>query len=228
MEFRLILPLLPPLFWIFLWIAREHALSPPLWRVLATWILLGNLHHTLLFERWMPREGIDSVSQLHSYVNETDVNWALIGKVLEEYFPEQNVSIAVSAAGAIPYYSRLPTVDILGLNDAWIARHGENWGTRPGHSKHATLDYLKQKNVHLLIGNPWIKPVDRVVRYSFKTVLQFVDIRIEFLKELPTSARILEIPVASGYVCVVLYLYPHPKIDQIIRQHAWKQYSIFP
>ena len=33
--------------------------------------------------------------------------------------------IATTASGAIPYYSRLRTIDMLGLNDPWIARHGD-------------------------------------------------------------------------------------------------------
>ncbi|MEK7483051.1 MAG: hypothetical protein AABZ60_01835, partial [Planctomycetota bacterium] len=170
MEFRMMLPLLPPLFWMTLWNVRQPSFSRPILQTIFVGILLGSLHHQLTFETHLRREGIDSISQLNSYVNEDQLNWTQIGKMLAYYFPDRDIRLATSAVGAIPYYSRLDTVDILGLNDPWIAHYGDIWGNRPGHQKHATLEYLKQREVHLLLGNPWIKPHDRVIRYSLKTL----------------------------------------------------------
>ena len=45
------------------------------------------------------------------------------GLGLRERFPPDTV-VALNAAGIIAYYSRLPTIDMLGLNDRHIARHG--------------------------------------------------------------------------------------------------------
>lgn len=44
----------------------------------------------------------------------------LIGRWMAEHLPP-DTTIAVTWAGAIPYYSRLPTLDMLGLNDTHIA-----------------------------------------------------------------------------------------------------------
>jgi len=45
--------------------------------------------------------------------------WRTIGLTLREAHP--NALIAVDAAGLVPYFSKLPTIDMLGLNDSHIA-----------------------------------------------------------------------------------------------------------
>ncbi len=47
---------------------------------------------------------------------------ATIGKLLRRAFTERDPLVAVDAAGAIPYFSQLRSLDMLGLNDAHIAR----------------------------------------------------------------------------------------------------------
>jgi len=54
----------------------------------------------------------------------------VIGELLGQAFPGSLV--AVSAAGCVPYWSGLPSLDMLGLNDRWIATHppadrGRGW-----------------------------------------------------------------------------------------------------
>jgi len=46
-----------------------------------------------------------------------------IGNTLRAAFEERDPLVAVDAAGAIPYFSGLRSVDMLGLNDKHIARH---------------------------------------------------------------------------------------------------------
>jgi hypothetical protein len=48
---------------------------------------------------------------------------ATLGNTLREAFEESDPLVAVDAAGAIPYFSGLRSIDMLGLNDAHIARH---------------------------------------------------------------------------------------------------------
>ncbi len=45
----------------------------------------------------------------------------VIGQLLGVAFP--GARVAVSAAGCVPYWSGLPALDMLGLNDRWIATH---------------------------------------------------------------------------------------------------------
>jgi hypothetical protein len=47
-----------------------------------------------------------------------------IGLYLRENFPPDTV-VALNAAGTIPFYSGLPTIDMLGLNDRYLAHYGK-------------------------------------------------------------------------------------------------------
>jgi hypothetical protein len=53
--------------------------------------------------------------------------------------------LAVSAAGAIPYFSELPTYDVLGINDPGVAgrktRHAGTWA--PGHHRYDIEDLVR-------------------------------------------------------------------------------------
>ena len=60
----------------------------------------------------------------------------------------------------IAYYSDLPTIDMLGLADPWVAQHGFEIPSAsplayyPGHVKMAPISYLERRKVNLLIGLP--------------------------------------------------------------------------
>jgi hypothetical protein len=47
-----------------------------------------------------------------------------IGLHLRDNFPPDTV-VALNAAGTIPFYSGLPTIDMLGLNDRYLAHYGK-------------------------------------------------------------------------------------------------------
>ena len=66
--------------------------------------------------------------------------WANTGRWCAANLPPG--SLAATVVGAIPYFCDRPTVDLLGLTDAYIARHGEIFVRgAPGHQKFAT-DYV--------------------------------------------------------------------------------------
>lgn len=48
---------------------------------------------------------------------------AELGKALHERYADENPTVAVYAAGAISYYSKLPTLDVLGLTDRNLTRY---------------------------------------------------------------------------------------------------------
>ncbi len=47
----------------------------------------------------------------------------VVGNLMKEAFQEQQPLVAVTASGCIPYWSELPAVDMLGLNDHYLPRH---------------------------------------------------------------------------------------------------------
>lgn len=65
----------------------------------------------------------------------------VIGRLFGAGFKRQRPRIAVSAAGAIPYYSKLPTLDMLGLNDRYIAQQPAKPGYGLGHD-HGDGEYV--------------------------------------------------------------------------------------
>jgi arabinofuranosyltransferase len=88
-----------------------------------------------------PLAGVEYI-QWHLTGTGTD-GWMLIGKHLAQRHPGS--LIAVDAAGKIPYYSNLRTIDIFGLNDVHIAHLPVSGAFRLGHNKTDTEYVLGRK-----------------------------------------------------------------------------------
>ncbi|HKQ48474.1 MAG TPA: hypothetical protein VJZ71_10425 [Phycisphaerae bacterium] len=56
-------------------------------------------------------------------VNQSEWDGQVVGWMLKDSFGTRRPLLAVDAAGSVPYWSQLPAIDMLGLNDAHIARH---------------------------------------------------------------------------------------------------------
>jgi hypothetical protein len=92
-------------------------------------------------------------------VRELDRNarrWSRLGKFMNTAMRSHEL-IAVGPAGAIPYYSKLPTIDMLGLCDSWVAKFGELSSGAAGHRKVAPMEYLEQRDVVWIVGQPDIR-----------------------------------------------------------------------
>lgn len=81
------------------------------------------------------------------------VGWAA-GRWMHEHLPAGTL-VTVGAAGAMPYASKLPTIDAYGLVDPSIARLPgvkplTGKGARPGHQLYAPRDYLLARDPDLL------------------------------------------------------------------------------
>ncbi|MEZ4265902.1 MAG: hypothetical protein R3F39_05950 [Myxococcota bacterium] len=99
--------------------------------------------------------------------------WRLIGQGLHKHLPPER-SIALSAVGVIPYESGLPTLDLLGLTNAHIARRPPDTAIPiPAHRKHddayalqSAPDYFVPSN-GLLAREPWTaRPPNRELPYE--------------------------------------------------------------
>lgn len=75
-----------------------------------------------------------------------------LGRWLHDNVPPDTV-IAVDAAGQIPFYSDLPTIDMFGINDLKIARMKvETMGEgTPGHEKFGIDEVLKRRPTYIII-----------------------------------------------------------------------------
>jgi arabinofuranosyltransferase len=85
--------------------------------------------------------------------------WRAIGLWFEGHaLPGQ--SIALVPAGAIPYYSRLPAIDMLGLTDRTVARHAvPAIGSQPaGHERSDAAYVLSRRPTFILLGTYALSP----------------------------------------------------------------------
>ncbi len=224
MEFRFLVPVLP-LFFILI-SAAIWQIQPILPRALLIGIILiGSWRHWKTFEN---RDGVESIRALHAHVAAPEENWIGAGKRLGELFGHlPGVRIATTAAGAIPYYSGLYSVDMLGLNDAWVARHGITLGSRPGHQRISPLSYLIERKVNLVIGQPMvlprgIRPADHPAFRNLE-ILELMDLEPN---QLPGELLMVEIPLDSLYTLSVVYLQQDEGIDRVIQTQGLATYPI--
>ena len=224
MEYRFVVPVLP---FVFILVSGTLCAlrSRTIETAFVTMLLLCSLFHAVTF-RGTP--GVESVPKLRDYITGESGHWELAGKVLGELFPEGGVTLAATAAGAIPYYSKLPAVDMLGMNDAWIARNGAIIGPRAGHRRAATLAYLNERGVNLVIGHPLVESVDAEPaspNYSIAGLKKMFMVQNVSADQVPGEAKILEIPLDARHRITVLYLKRNARVDAVIEA---KKLATFP
>lgn len=214
MEFRLLVPVMPFMFILLGWLLFVFIQSAVIRGGLVLVILFGAFQHVATFS-YNPEDGIESVPQLHTHVAGPDQHWAEIGKVLGAAFHyDPAVCIATTAAGAIPYYSRLTTIDMLGLSDKFIATQGYYIGRTAGHERISTLTYLQERKVNLLISHPYMTKITEPVK-KFPLVPGVSKTKLMEFNE-------IEIPIDSTYKLIVLYLTPNHFLDSAIEKNQWK------
>jgi arabinofuranosyltransferase len=226
MEFRHIVSILP-LLMVLIAFAISTLGRRAAQIVLVALIPLGSLHHALTFTD-AGTEFIESVYQLRVKMEHEERGWPVIGRTLGDLFYDEasDVTLATSAAGAIPYYSRLRTIDMLGMNDKWVARNGILTSWYPGHRRAATLEYLLDRGVHLVVYHPRVsKPNSAraaVVPLAGATAFGFGRAELGLL---PEDARILEIPIGPALAVYALYLKPLDRIDEVIAREALRTFE---
>jgi arabinofuranosyltransferase len=230
MEFRFMVPVLPYVYLLCVWSFRAGFANPWLRALGVGLLLVGSLHHAMTFGSAWSLRGVESIAQLERHLTHPNGGWDGVGRALHRLFDESSgVVIATTAAGAIPYYARLEAVDMGGLNDAWVARHGIVAGDRPGHQRMATMEYLLSRKVNLLIGNPRFSrgafAIRRPFFHSDVRGMSWVDFGVG---RLPEDATMLQIPVNESYRVLAVYLTPHPAVDAAIETHGIVRSPILP
>jgi hypothetical protein len=223
MEFRFYVSVLPIFAWLIARTARVLERRAALGWALACLVALGSLQHALVYNHTSHLDRIESVWHLKSHLVTEEQNWVGIGRTLgREFGPDTSFTIATTAAGAIPFYSGLRTIDMCGLNDRWIAKYGLVGSDIPGHQRSPTLDYLIERRVNLVIGHP------RMVWDSLSGPIDAGQVTIPpYLagaarrRRFPPGARAVEIPIDRGYRLRVLELTPNATLERAIRAHGW-------
>ena len=224
MEFRLFVPVMPL---VAIALVRVIALlerGAGLGWALGLLVVAGSLQHAVVYNHTSHRDGIQSVWHLQSLLWAEEENWVGIGKTLHGLFAaDSSVVIATTAAGAIPYYSGLTTIDMLGLNDRWIAQHGQTRRATPGHRRQTTLDYLLERRVTLMLGHPRLvwEPTPGPLYVQDFPVPRYVAGEAK-ARKFPAGLEALEIPIDRGYRLIVLYLTRNATVDRLIAERGWR------
>jgi len=160
MEFRFCVPLLPPLAVAIGELATAPSRIKPSLQVGVAIAFLAafSLRHAVTYqgEADFTVDSVEAMSTFYGSVRNND--WTQIGSSLHDLIGTR-ATIACDGAGAIPFNAELPTIDQLGLNDAWVAHEGVHAPpgyVRPGHQRFATLEYLRQRGVTFVIGSPTV------------------------------------------------------------------------
>lgn len=238
MEFRFIVPVMPLLYCLLSWLTLVMVCNPVLRTIFLAFLVIGSIRHFQTFNEknygWETHK-IETIHMLRAHIWGEWEDWYNIGQTLGQCLKnDRNVIIATTAAGAIPFYSRLQTIDMLGLSDKWVARHGTGTSFMAGHQKVATMDYLIKRGVNLMIAHPWTK---RQIRgsgaagsYRLEDIIKrlnqssFMSIKNE--KEIPVNSKIIEIPINKNYMVAVLYVKQSRTVDDAISTCNWKVFPI--
>jgi hypothetical protein len=97
------------------------------------------------------RKGIDSIGLLRDYAR----MWCKVGLMFQG-IAKPGESLSTAAAGAIPYYSELYTIDELGLTLAPQSNWDVLKGSRPGHSGRITVEFILSRKPTFILGHPKI------------------------------------------------------------------------
>lgn len=179
--------------------------------------------------------GVESRDKLRANLYSPPRNWVKIGKELKNNFPVIT-RIATSAAGAVPYYSELYTVDTLGLNDSWIAKNGVMLSSLPGHQRITSFQYLLDQKVDFILGSPQVFPSKLKVNPNFfslknlnKLFWMSYDMPRKFSKEEAIAyvrSRIVQVPIGDEHFMFVLWVTTgSSKMQSFIREKGWKVYK---
>ena len=128
-------------------------------------------------------------------------------------------------AGVIPYLSRLPAVDMLGLNDPDVKEFIHVPDQLIGHRYLAPLNLLERRRVNFMIALPVVRvrpAADK--RYSFA---EFATAAVCLPDEYRLKGRqLIELPLSKNRVMFMVYLTEEPAVTRRIDQLGWRRYPL--
>jgi hypothetical protein len=98
------------------------------------------------------RYDIASIEEIRAYAERRAWEGRFLGALIENGLLPDDLILCVTGAGAVPYYSRLPTIDLYGINDGTIAHMEISKRGVIAHEKRGTPDYMRERRVELFDG----------------------------------------------------------------------------
>lgn len=232
MEFRFLVPVTP---FIFIWIIGGVGKLGAAWvsRAALAGLGVGVIQSNFALNASVNGYGMESLSHLREHIQNPDENWTQVGKRLREEFGGSSLKIGVGAAGAIPYFADLPTLDFLGLNDRNIPREGAYFTRVPGHQVIGSLDYVLRQGVNLIVepNNHMLSMQEfadwsRNPRWQRDMTEFYLDVDQPVGGQSYDRAVLVAMPVDRSYVLLLWYLQPHPAMEEAIARNHWPVFPI--
>jgi arabinofuranosyltransferase len=105
---------------VLLGMLSASGVSAALARVAKPWLVAGSCGLLICWQFGVAREDPENRRAIEE---RWEWDGEVVGKLLRRAFGDAHALLAVDPAGCIPFFSGLPSIDMLGLNDAWLARH---------------------------------------------------------------------------------------------------------
>ena len=227
MEFRFMVPVAAPLMAVIA--AGLVRWGPRLAVPAAVALVAASFWHARHFTGITQDRTLDSIDALATlYGRFPDRDWEAVGRAVGEDLAGLDVLIALQPVGAIPYYSRVRTLDMWGLNDAEVARHGAPVPSdyaRPGHRRSATLRQLEDRFVQLVFAEPLlIRPgtLRSAAPEHLAQLNAFVQGARLYADPLPKELALVALPIDENRSLVALYLMWTDALSRRIGERGWE------
>ncbi len=186
-EFRFLVTTLPFFYLLVADALRAVAARSTRWSLgsAAVAVLIGWLAfaHTVGFsEPRRYRGGVAPISLIRIFTATRANAGRRLHSLIEAGLLDSNLLFATSAAGAVPYFTGWPTVDVRGLNDVTIARLPIAKRGHAGHERAASVEYLDKRRVAILEIQPLVFRSERQLLDNWK---KRTGVEVATVSELP-------------------------------------------
>ncbi len=226
MEFRMMAPLFPIIvLFSFLGIKEGEELKRAPLVFIFIIMAMGNLKAFYGDRNIQLHENILNTGQLANEVNDETTGTAVQGKMLFDFFGDDTtLVVAIGAAGAIPFYWNTHFIDASGLNDKEIAEKAEKISQFPGHFLAPSWELMLEKKVNLIYPRLF-----RNAQEPFPLTNEFLSLtemkNLGAGKAYPKSgprAQLLQITLSNQTTLGMIYLFPHPHVEQLLALNSEK------
>lgn len=210
--------------------AEWLAISQMLKITLTLSLVLGSLHHAGTFADRERSENVLSIALLSAQVADEVGGWRKLGLDLRQLFAGRSKPvIAVTAAGALPYYSELVSIDMFGLTDAWVARNGTVVGSTPGHQRFVSPEYLMRRDVQLVIPFPRVVESNALTTENSQALVcqtPFWELLLAQRADFPKAARGVLLPLEGSRGLLVIQFSPEETVDRLVASGSAQTFEL--